>query len=139
METNFQKRSISAEAAKQMLIAAEQKASEIGINISVYIVDESATIKAFSRMDKAKLVTIDAARKKAVTAVGYAMRTGEPWYKHIKDDPILFNGVQQFEDFILLGGGIPIMIDGNLCGAIGISGGHYKQDEQCAEAALAIV
>ena len=139
METSFQKRSISAEAAKQMLIAAEQKATEIGINISVYIVDESATIKAFSRMDKAKLVTIDAARKKAVTAVGYAMRTGEPWYNHIKDDPILFNGVQQFEDFILLGGGIPIMFDGNLAGAIGISGGHYKQDEQCAEAALAIL
>jgi len=139
METHFQKTSISAEATKKMLIAAEAKAREIGIGISVYIVDESAVIKAFSRMDNAHLVTVDAARKKAVTAVGFGKPSGESWYDHIKDDPILFHGVQQFQDFILLGGGLPIMIEGVLAGAIGISGGHYKQDEACAEAALAII
>jgi uncharacterized protein GlcG (DUF336 family) len=139
METNFQKKSISAEAAKMMILAAEEKAREIGIGISVYIVDESAVIKAFGRMDTAHLVTIDAARKKAVTAVGFGMPSGEPWYNHIKDDPIMFNGIQQFHDFILLGGGMPIFIDKVLAGAIGISGGHYKQDIQCAEAALAVL
>ena len=139
METNFQKRSISAEAAKKMIVAAEEKAREIGMGISVYIVDESGVIKAFSRMDNAPLVTIDAARKKAVTAIGYGMATGEPWYNFIKDDPILFNGIQQFQDFMLLGGGKPIFLEGTMAGAIGISGGHYKQDEQCADAALAIL
>lgn len=139
METHFQKTSISAAATKKMLIAAEAKAREIGIGISVYIVDESAVIKAFSRMDNAPLVTVDAARKKAVTAVGFGKPSGEFWYNHIKNDPILFHGVQQFQDFILLGGGLPIIIEGVLVGAIGISGGHYKQDEQCAEAALTIL
>jgi uncharacterized protein GlcG (DUF336 family) len=139
MNTNFQKKSISAEAARQMLIEAEQKAVQLGIRISCYIVDESGVLKAFSRMDNAALVTIDAARKKAVTAVGYGMPSGEAWYDHIKDDPILFHGVQQFQDFILLGGGLPVIIDGVLAGAIGISGGHYKQDEQCAMAALAVL
>ena len=139
MNTNFQKKSISSEAAKKMIVAAETKAGEIGIGISVHIVDESAVLKAFSRMDNAPLLTIDAARKKAVTAVGFGMPSGEPWYNHIKDDPILFHGIQQFHDFILLGGGLPIFIEGALAGAIGISGGHYKQDEQCAEAALAIL
>ena len=90
-------------------------------------------------MDNAKLVTIDAARKKALTAVGFGMPSGEAWYNHIKDDPILFHGVQQFQDFILLGGGIPILIEDEMVGAIGISGGHYKQDIQCAEAALSII
>ncbi len=139
METSFQKRSISAEAAKKMIIAAELKAREIGIGISVYIVDESAVLKAFSRMDNAPMVTIDAARKKAVTAVGYGMPSGEAWHNYIKDDPILFNGIQQFQDFILLGGGMPVFIEGTMAGAIGISGGHYKQDEQCAQAAIAII
>ncbi|MEI6577485.1 MAG: heme-binding protein [Bacteroidota bacterium] len=139
METHFQKRSISSEIAKMMLLAAEQKALEIGIGISVYIVDESAVIKAFSRMDKAKLVTVDAARQKAVTAVGFGKPTGEWWYNHIKDDPILFNGVQQFKDFNLLGGGLPILIEGEIAGAIGISGGSYQQDILCAEAALAVL
>ena len=36
----------------------------------------------------------------------------------------------------LLGGGMPIQIDGALVGAIGVSGGHYRQDEECAKAAL---
>ena len=139
METNFQKKSISAEATKKMIVAAEEKAREIGVGISIYVVDESAVIKAFSRMDNAPLVTVDAARKKAVTAVGYGMPSGEPWYNYIKDDPILFHGIQQFEDFILLGGGLPVFIDGVLAGAIGVSGGHYKQDEQCAQAALDIL
>jgi uncharacterized protein GlcG (DUF336 family) len=139
MNTNFQKRSISAEAAKHMIVAAEDKAVQLGIRISSHIVDESGIIKAFSRMDNAPLVTIDAARKKAVTAAGFGMPSGKAWYDHIKDDPILFHGVQQFEDFILLGGGLPVFIDGMLAGAIGISGGHYSQDEQCCAAALAVL
>ena len=139
MNTNFQKISVSEEATKKMIIAAQDKAKEIGIGISVYIVDESAVIKAFSRMDNDKMVTVDAARKKAITAVGFGRASGEWWYNHIKDDPILFNGIQQFQDFILLGGGLPIIIDGMLAGAIGISGGSYKQDEVCAQAALDVL
>jgi uncharacterized protein GlcG (DUF336 family) len=139
MNVSFEKKSITAEAAKQMLNAAEKKAADLGIGISVYIVDESAVLKAFSRMDNAPLITIDAARKKAVTAVGYGMPTGEAWHNHIKNDPILFNGVQQFHDFILLGGGLPIRIGDVMVGAIGVSGGHYTQDEQCCKAALAVL
>ena len=61
---------------------------------------------------------------------------GDKWYEIIKDDPILFNGIQQFEDFILLGGGSPVLDGDALIGAIGISGGYYKQDEDCVKAAL---
>jgi uncharacterized protein GlcG (DUF336 family) len=39
-------------------------------------------------------------------------------------------------DFILLGGGSPILVEGKLIGAVGVSGGHYAQDEECVKAAL---
>ena len=70
------------------------------------------------------------------TAVGFGISTGDSWYGFIKDDPILMNGADQLNDFILLGGGSPIMVDDKLVGAIGVSGGHYKQDEECVTAAL---
>lgn len=135
----FGKTSISHGLAVRMVDAAMAKAGEIGFGISVCIVDESGILKAFGRMDNAPLISVDAARKKALTAVGLGMSTGDAWYDFIKDDPILSAGVHNFEDFILLGGGSPIIIKGQLVGAVGISGGHYKQDETCAKAALDII
>jgi uncharacterized protein GlcG (DUF336 family) len=119
-----------------MAEAAMRKAREIKINIAITFVDESGVLKAFFRMDHSPFVSIDASRKKAITAVGLGISSGDSWYSLIKDNPILFYGVQQFEDFILLGGGSPVMLDDLILGAIGISGGHYKQDEECIEEAI---
>jgi len=135
----FDKFSVSHELASRMIKAAMEKAEEIGLGISVCIIDESGVLKAFGRMDNAPLISVDAARKKAVTAVGLGITTGDAWYDFIKDDPILSAGVHNFADFLLLGGGSPITIEGRVVGAIGISGGHYKQDEVCVKAALEIV
>ena len=139
MNKVFEKRSVSADQCAEMIAKAVAKANEIGFGISITIVDESGVVKAFHRMDNAPLVSIDASRKKAVTAVGFGMPTGDSWYGFIKDDPILMNGADQLNDFILLGGGSPIMVDDNLVGAVGVSGGHYKQDEECVTAALEAV
>lgn len=136
MEHSFEKRSVSIETAWEMIKAAEQKAMELGLGISTTIVDESGVIKAFSRMDNAPPITIDASRKKAITAIGFGLPTGEPWYNHVKDDPIMLLGAQNFKDFIMFGGGLPIKDNGKIIGSIGISGGHYQQDELCCKAAL---
>lgn len=130
------KKSLSHDSCMVMADAAITKAEELNINISITFVDESGVLKAFSRMDSSSLVTVDASRKKAITAVGLGIPSGDSWYLFIKDDPILFHGVQQFKDFILLGGGSPIFDMGSIIGAIGISGGHYKQDEECVNAAI---
>jgi len=132
----FTKISLSIGACQAMADAAAAKAEQLGIAISITIVDESGVIKFFSRMDKAPLVSVDASRKKAVTAVGLGFSTGDTSHSFIKDDPILFNGVQQLHDFILLGGGSPVKSGDHMIGAIGISGGHYRQDEQCVIAAI---
>lgn len=132
------KQSLSYQACLIMAEAAIRKAVELKIKISITFVDESGILKAFFRMDDSALVTVDASRKKAITAVGYGIATGDAWYQFIKNDPILFQGIQQFTDFILLGGGSPVFDDNTIIGAIGISGGHYKQDEECVNASLEV-
>jgi uncharacterized protein GlcG (DUF336 family) len=119
-----------------MVERARDKAQELGFGIAVTVVDESGILKAFSRMDAAPLIAINASRKKATTAVGFGIPTGAAWHDFIKDDPILSKGVQSLDEFTLLGGGLPIRVNGEVVGAIGVSGGHYSQDEACAHAAL---
>ncbi len=136
MGNTISKQSISSEAAQKLINAACKKANEIGFNIAVSILDEGGNLKAFHRMDGAALIANSASQQKAYTAIGFGMPTGDAWYGFIKDDPILMNGAGSLKNFTLLGGGSPIMIDGDLTGAIGVSGGHYKQDEECVKAAL---
>ncbi len=136
MVSTFPKRSVTGTMAVAMATAAMNKAAEIGIGVAVTVVDESGVLKAFVRMDDAPLMAVGVSQRKATTAVGLGLPTGEAWHEFIKDDPILSQGVQGIEDFTLLGGGMPIQIDGALVGAIGVSGGHYRQDEECAKAAL---
>lgn len=64
-----------------------------------------------------------------MTVVGFGIPSEQAWFDLIKDDPILREGVHNFDDFILLGGESQIVIDNKIVGAIGISGDHYKQDE----------
>jgi uncharacterized protein GlcG (DUF336 family) len=139
MEKSIQKASISAEMANLLIQAAETKAKELGLKVATSIVDESGILKAFSRMDRAPLIAVDASKKKAITAVSFGLSTGEAWYDFIKDDPILNNGVSNIKDFMLLGGGLPVLDEDQIIGAIGVSGGHYKQDEACAEYALDVL
>jgi uncharacterized protein GlcG (DUF336 family) len=133
---DYLKQSISLVDAERMIKAAITKAEELGNSIAVTIVDESGITKLFARMDHAPLIAVDASRKKAVTAVGYGLPTGEPWFNFIKDDPILREGVHGFRDFMLMGGGFPILAGNQVIGAIGVSGGHYTHDQDCALAAL---
>jgi uncharacterized protein GlcG (DUF336 family) len=127
---------ITLEMADFIAGKAIEKATELNLGISVWIVDPSGNPVIFKRQDNSPLISIDTARKKAMTAAGFGLPTGQTWYDFIKDDPILAGGVPQMKDFILLGGGAPILLEGVMVGAIGISGGHYKQDEECLKFAL---
>ncbi len=135
----FEKQSITLHLANQMALEAVKAAEAIGLKIAVTVVDESGVEKAFLRMDGAPLIAVETSKKKAVLAAGFGIPTGSAWYNFIKDDAILMNGASQLPGFILLGGGSPVQIDGALCGAIGVSGGHYSQDETCVQAALKLL
>lgn len=128
---------LSSQAADKILAAARAKAREIGLNASICILDGAGRTKAFHAMDGAPAISHETAAKKAKMALGFGMPTGETWLKFIEKDPILSQGAAHLPDFILLGGGSPVLWNGALVGAIGVSGGHYKQDEQVVAAGLA--
>src|SRR3954467_6694117 len=137
MADTFPKSSIGTEAAHRIIAAAETKASEIGTPMVIAVVDDGGVLKAFSRMDGAALLSVQVAQDKAYTAVGFAMPT-HGWHDFIKDDPPLADGAPTGIDrLVIFGGGYPITIDGQLAGAIGVSGGHYSEDQQVAEAGVA--
>jgi uncharacterized protein GlcG (DUF336 family) len=54
----------------------------------------------------------------------------------IKDDPALREGIVQRERLVIFGGGVPIQLEGELIGGVGVSGGSAEQDEICALAGL---
>lgn len=139
MTDTFPKQSVSADLARRLISAAEEKARQLGVPMNIAVVDESGVLKAFSRMDGAALLSVQIAQDKAYTAVGFGMPT-HGWFDFIKDDPPLAAGAPSGIDrLVIFGGGYPISIDGTLVGAIGVSGGHYTQDQEVAEAGLAVV
>ena len=136
MPTSFDKTSITLEAAQQAVAAAAAKAEEIGVPMAIAVVDPDGTLKTFSRMDGAALLAVRIAQQKAWTAISFGLPTLGLW-EFIKEDPPLLHSLPHQEDMILFGGGSPINVDGKMIGGIGVSGGHYTQDQECADAGLA--
>ena len=139
MAATFNRPSVSTELAREMILAAERKAQEMGHPFVIAIVDESGVLKAFSRMDGAALLSIQVAQDKAYTAAGFSMST-DMWHEFVKDDaPLALGAPSGIDRLVVFGGGYPIKIGDAVVGAIGVSGGHYTQDMEVAQAGLAAV
>jgi uncharacterized protein GlcG (DUF336 family) len=139
MAQTFSKSSITSEAAHELIAAAEAEAADLGKPFVIAVVDDNGVLKAFSRMDGAPLLSVQVAQDKAYTAVGFGLPT-HGWHDFIKDDPPLAAGAPSGIDrLVVFGGGYPITIGDEVVGGIGVSGGHYSEDQQIAEAALGIV
>jgi uncharacterized protein GlcG (DUF336 family) len=129
------KHSIDAQTAERVAAAAAKKAAELNLRMCIAVTDESGDLKAFTRMDGAPKLSIQLAQDKAFTAASYGMPT-HAWFEFIKNDPPLLHGITHTPRLIVFGGGFPIKLGGEMVGAIGLSGGHYSQDMECARAAL---
>jgi uncharacterized protein GlcG (DUF336 family) len=138
MTSVFKKHSISSELAQKMVNAAVAKASELGVSENVAILDDGGNLKAFSRMDGAPIPTIEMALNKAYTAL-FGVST-QDFFNFIQSDPSLLAGIPTLARMAAWGGGFPIKVNGELVGAIGVSGAPTVQnDVDCATAALALV
>jgi uncharacterized protein GlcG (DUF336 family) len=139
MAATFERPSVTAELARAMIDAAERKAAEMGHPFVIAVVDDSGVLKAFSRMDGAALLSVQVAQDKAYTAVGFGMST-DAWHDFVKDDaPLALGAPSGIDRLIVFGGGYPVKIGGAVVGAIGVSGGHYSQDMEVAQAGLSAV
>jgi len=136
MPATFERPSVTAALARAMIQAAEQKAVQMGHAFVIAIVDDSGVLKAFSRMDGAPLLSVQVAQDKAYTAVGFGLAT-DGWHEFVKDDPPLAMGAAAGIDrLIVFGGGYPIKVGEAVVGGIGVSGSHYSQDMEVAQAGL---
>ena len=136
-ENTFQKSSITTEAAERIIKAAEAKSREMGKAMSIAVCDEDGTLKAFRRMDGAPLLSVQIAQDKAYTAISFGGMATHEWYDFIKNDPPLLEGIIKTDRLVVFGGGFPIKADGAIIGGIGVSGGHYSEDMEVAQAGLA--
>ena len=128
-------RNIDVDTALKAIKAAREKAGALKVNMSIAVCDAAGHLKAFVRMDGASLISLQIAQDKAHTAISGGLPTHK-WHEYIKDDAPLIHGLVHTPRFIIFGGGYPIMENGQMIGGIGLSGGHYSQDMECAEAAL---
>ncbi len=132
------KHSINSETAEKAVAAAAKKAAELNLRMCIAVTDESGDLKAFGRMDGAQKLSIQISQDKAYTAAAFSMAT-HVWFDFIKDDPPLLHGITHTPRLVVFGGGFPIVMMGEIVGAIGVSGGHYTQDMECARAGLAAI
>ena len=132
------KHTISYELAQRMVNAALAKAEELGVIENVAILDDGGNLKAFGRMDGTPIPTIEIAQNKAYTAL-FGVST-QDFFNFIQGDPSLLAGIPTLARVTAWGGGFPIKVNGEVVGAIGVSGAPTVQnDVDCARAALALV
>ncbi|MDD3327974.1 MAG: heme-binding protein [Zoogloea sp.] len=126
---------VSAEAVSVALEAAVAKAAELGVKINVAVADSGGNLSGFLRMPGAFVQSIDIAIDKAYTAAGFGFSTKD-WMKIIGHDEGMKLGFSARPRLVVFGGGLPLRVNGELIGGIGVSGASEEQDEVCARAAL---
>jgi uncharacterized protein GlcG (DUF336 family) len=125
-------RFITLEAAKAMMAAAEAEALKQGWNVAIAIVDAAANLILFERIDDTQPGSLAIAIDKARTAANFKRPT-----KALED--LVLGGRTMFlavDGVLPMQGGVPVVVDGKVVGAVGVSGATAAQDEQVALAAV---
>lgn len=130
---------ITLDQAQNVVNAARKKAEEMDVKMDIAVVDAGANLKFFIRMDNAWLGSIDIAVKKARTARFFDMPSGEIG-KLSQPGKSLYNIEHSNNGLISFPGGIPLKNkDGEIIGAIGVSGSVVEDDHAVAEAGAAAI
>ncbi len=124
--------------ASDLCNQAMQHASTQQLNICVWVLDRHGNPLAMQRHNEAPLTSTDIARRKAWTAVSFKLPTDQ-WQQRLDNQPHLLNSLLHQNDIAMFGGGLPILSQQQLVGAIGVSGATEQQDIECARAALEIL
>ncbi len=120
-----------------LIRGAREKAREIGVPMCISIVDESGNLIAFERMDGGKVTSITISADKAYTAAAARKATHD--YNAVNVPGNLAFGIHTEVGGRIssVGGGLPVSVNGEVVGGIGLSSGTPAQDMECAEAGVA--
>jgi uncharacterized protein GlcG (DUF336 family) len=130
------RRRLSLDLALSLLARVREEAAARDLSLAAAVVDDGGQVLASQRMDGAALGAMQLAVGKAFTAASWATPSGEfasstqpggdDWGWNTTDPRI-----------VVYAGGVPLLVEGDLVGAIGASGGTAAEDEECVVAAAA--
>jgi glc operon protein GlcG len=127
---------LSAAAARRMIDAAVAEARTMSVPVTVVAVDESGVMKEMLRMDGAPLVSVQTAINKAYAAAAIGIPPDD-FYTAIESDGAAVAEFGTRPGLALIAGGIPVLADGKVAGAIGVAGAMTgAEDRRIAEIAV---
>jgi uncharacterized protein GlcG (DUF336 family) len=128
------KKSLTLDAAKKIAEAAHAEAVANKWTMVIAIVDDGGNLVYLERADGTQIGSVDVAQEKAKSAVKFKRST------KVFEDAVAGgrNAILKLPGALPVEGGVPLMIDGVVLGAIGVSGATSAQDGQCAAAGLKV-
>ena len=125
---------VTLEDARRVIAAAEKKADEIGQPMNIAVADAGGNLVAHVRMDNAWIGSIDISMKKAYTSRAFDIATND--LAGLSQSGQQFFGIHASNGgkIMIFAGGVPLKRDGQVVGAVGVSGGMGEQDHAVAEA-----
>ncbi len=123
--------------ANQLATAIYNDAIHQGLKICVSVLDRHGYPLAFQRMNGAPLHSIQIAEDKAFTAISFGLAT-HTWQERLKENGHLRQTLSQQPRMLMIGGGLPLHVNDELVGAIGVSGASEQQDIDCALTGLTL-
>ena len=127
---------ITLEEAQRIISAAEDKARQMGQPMNIAVMDAGRNLVAFHRMDGAWVASTDIAIDKAFTSAGRGLTTRKLGEMAQPGQPLFGINTTNSGRIVIFAGGIPLMRDGEVIGAIGVSGGTVDEDHEVAEAGV---
>jgi glc operon protein GlcG len=128
---------LSAAASRLMVDSVVAEAGSMSVPVTVVVVDESGVTKEMLRMDGAPLVSVQTAINKAYAATAIGMPPDD-FYAAIESDGAAVAEFGTRPGLALIAGGLPVIADGKVAGAIGVAGAMTgAEDRRIAEVAIA--
>jgi uncharacterized protein GlcG (DUF336 family) len=137
--STYTKQTLTLEAANTAVAASLAKSRELGVLSVVAVYDEGGTLKALSTMDGARFTGVSFAMDKAWTAARRQAATQDLADANATAPETMWHSFLKQSQLTLLGGGLPIIVNGQVVGGIGSSGGTIPQDTEIANAGLAAI
>lgn len=122
--------------ARLLIEGAAAKARDIGVPMCIAVTDESGNLLAFERMDGGKVTSITVAQDKAFTAAAARKATHEYNQACVPGNLVFGIHTSMGGRLCVVGGGLPVVVDGEVVGGIGLSSGTPQQDMDCAQAGI---
>lgn len=137
MKSGAARATLTTEATERLVAAAAASARSLGIRVHIAVMDSAALLVGWLSFEGAPRIAAQTARDKAFTAVNTGMST-LAWKQYVESIPA---GEQRIIEkqpgYIAADGGYPVIEDGLLLGAVGVSGADQQRDAAVAKAALA--